>query len=165
MLYFCTYQNDFVAQLVEQLTLNQWVEGSSPSEVTKQSATYAMHRWFFCFIPKRICRYFKKLDSICMYDFIHINGAREKPSTNVTHTDSDESERLCPIRISITHITKPDNNIGHSPAYFHNNREYFNLIKFDYANLLFFSIIVINNQMLRWLGCRWIEFKRDLRSI
>ena len=25
---------DFVAQLVEQLTLNQWVEGSSPSEVT-----------------------------------------------------------------------------------------------------------------------------------
>ena len=26
--------NDFLAQLVEQLTLNQWVEGSSPSEVT-----------------------------------------------------------------------------------------------------------------------------------
>ena len=28
-------QFDFVAQLVEQLTLNQWAEGSSPSEVTK----------------------------------------------------------------------------------------------------------------------------------
>ncbi len=28
-------QNDFVAQLVEQLTLNQWAEGSSPSEVTQ----------------------------------------------------------------------------------------------------------------------------------
>ena len=28
-------QNDFVAQLVEQLTLNQWAEGSSPSEVTE----------------------------------------------------------------------------------------------------------------------------------
>ncbi len=26
---------DFVAQLVEQLTLNQWVVGSSPTEVTK----------------------------------------------------------------------------------------------------------------------------------
>ena len=26
---------DSVAQLVEQLTLNQWVEGSSPSGVTK----------------------------------------------------------------------------------------------------------------------------------
>ena len=29
--------NDFVAQLVEQLTLNQWVEGSSPSEVTTRN--------------------------------------------------------------------------------------------------------------------------------
>ena len=29
-------QNDSVAQLVEQLTLNQWVEGSSPSGVTKK---------------------------------------------------------------------------------------------------------------------------------
>ena len=27
-------RNDFVAQLVEQMTLNHWVEGSSPSEVT-----------------------------------------------------------------------------------------------------------------------------------
>ena len=27
---------DSLAQLVEQLTLNQWVEGSSPSGVTKQ---------------------------------------------------------------------------------------------------------------------------------
>ena len=28
---------DSVAQLVEQLTLNQWVEGSSPSGVTQKS--------------------------------------------------------------------------------------------------------------------------------
>ena len=28
--------DDFVAQLVEQMTLNHWVEGSSPSEVTKK---------------------------------------------------------------------------------------------------------------------------------
>ena len=27
-------KNDFVAQLVEQMTLNHWVEGSIPSEVT-----------------------------------------------------------------------------------------------------------------------------------
>ena len=27
--------NDSLAQLVEQLTLNQWVEGSNPSGVTK----------------------------------------------------------------------------------------------------------------------------------
>ena len=27
-------EDDFVAQLVEQMTLNHWVEGSSPSEVT-----------------------------------------------------------------------------------------------------------------------------------
>ena len=32
-----TNKDDFVAQLVEQLTLNQWVESSSLSEVTKQS--------------------------------------------------------------------------------------------------------------------------------
>ena len=33
--YIClAHKNDFLAQLVEQLTLNQWVEGSSPSEVT-----------------------------------------------------------------------------------------------------------------------------------
>ena len=29
-------KDDSVAQLVEQLTLNQWVEGSSPSGVTKK---------------------------------------------------------------------------------------------------------------------------------
>ena len=28
--------DDFVAQLVEQLTLNQWAVGSSPTEVTKK---------------------------------------------------------------------------------------------------------------------------------
>ena len=30
-----TIDDDFVAQLVEQMTLNHWVEGSIPSEVTK----------------------------------------------------------------------------------------------------------------------------------
>ena len=30
-------RNDSVAQLVEQLTLNQWVEGSSPSGVTQKA--------------------------------------------------------------------------------------------------------------------------------
>ena len=30
-------QNDLVAQLVEQMTLNHWVEGSSPSQVTLQT--------------------------------------------------------------------------------------------------------------------------------
>ncbi len=29
------YKNDSVAQLVEQMTLNHWVEGSSPSQVTR----------------------------------------------------------------------------------------------------------------------------------
>ena len=28
-------KDDFVAQLVEQLTLNQWAVGSSPTEVTE----------------------------------------------------------------------------------------------------------------------------------
>ena len=32
--------NDFVAQLVEQMTLNHWVEGSSPSEVTSESDSF-----------------------------------------------------------------------------------------------------------------------------
>lgn len=32
---FAVSKNDSVAQLVEQLTLNQWVEGSSPSGVTE----------------------------------------------------------------------------------------------------------------------------------
>ena len=32
-------KNDSVAQLVEQLTLNQWVEGSSPSGVTTMPST------------------------------------------------------------------------------------------------------------------------------
>ncbi len=46
MLHICTRKQqwpyatfDFVAQLVEQLTLNQWAEGSSPSEVTTKPPT------------------------------------------------------------------------------------------------------------------------------
>ena len=44
--------NDFVAQLVEQLTLNQWVEGSSPSEVTNDGSalTRLAHFFFVCFL-------------------------------------------------------------------------------------------------------------------
>ena len=34
---------DSVAQLVEQLTLNQWVEGSSPSGVTEKMANKQLH--------------------------------------------------------------------------------------------------------------------------
>ncbi len=33
-----TFEDDSVAQLVEQLTLNQWVESSSLSGVTKRKA-------------------------------------------------------------------------------------------------------------------------------
>ena len=40
-------QNDSLAQLVEQLTLNQWVEGSNPSGVTKDDKS----RPFFVLIP------------------------------------------------------------------------------------------------------------------
>ena len=40
-------QNDSLAQLVEQLTLNQWVEGSNPSGVTKDDES----RPFFVSIP------------------------------------------------------------------------------------------------------------------
>ena len=42
-----TIQNDSLAQLVEQLTLNQWVEGSNPSGVTKDDES----RLFFVPIP------------------------------------------------------------------------------------------------------------------
>ena len=41
-------EDDFVAQLVEQMTLNHWVEGSSPSEVTKGNMPEAYS--FFRFI-------------------------------------------------------------------------------------------------------------------
>ena len=40
-------QNDSLAQLVEQLTLNQWVEGSNPSGGTKDDKS----RPFFCIHP------------------------------------------------------------------------------------------------------------------
>ena len=40
--------NDFLAQLVEQLTLNQWVEGSSPSEVT--IGKLSKRAVFLCFV-------------------------------------------------------------------------------------------------------------------
>ncbi len=55
--YFCR-AFDFVAQLVEQLTLNQWVEGSSPSEVTTEktlfSSTYVIHNKRKCFFYAKI---------------------------------------------------------------------------------------------------------------
>ncbi len=51
------HRNDSLAQLVEQLTLNQWVEGSSPSGVTKGSIrpqNSSENHWFsevFLFTP------------------------------------------------------------------------------------------------------------------
>ena len=46
--------NDFLAQLVEQLTLNQWVEGSSPSGVTKFEAQLLFNKAVEFFV-KGIC--------------------------------------------------------------------------------------------------------------
>ena len=37
----------FLAQLVEQLTLNQWVWGSSPQESTSLKEAYASFLFFF----------------------------------------------------------------------------------------------------------------------
>ena len=42
--------DDFVAQLVEQLTLNQWAEGSSPSEVTKNKPLTKVSGFLFDWI-------------------------------------------------------------------------------------------------------------------
>ncbi len=41
-------KNDSLAQLVEQLTLNQWVQGSNPWGVT-QKRNLTMSNSFFCF--------------------------------------------------------------------------------------------------------------------
>jgi hypothetical protein len=40
VLYYITINNDLVAQLVEQQTLNLWVEGSNPSWVTNKKANH-----------------------------------------------------------------------------------------------------------------------------
>ena len=48
-------KDDFVAQLVEQLTLNQWVEGSSPSEVT-ESKPLTESRWLSFYRQNKTCR-------------------------------------------------------------------------------------------------------------
>ena len=42
-------KDDFVAQLVEQLTLNQWAVGSSPTEVTGK--TVPNRAVFFVYMP------------------------------------------------------------------------------------------------------------------
>ena len=44
-------KNDSVAQLVEQLTLNQWVEGSSPSGVTSKKANQFIINSLAFFVP------------------------------------------------------------------------------------------------------------------
>ena len=44
--------DDFVAQLVEQLTLNQWAEGSSPSEVTENKPPTFFLCLFFYYLSK-----------------------------------------------------------------------------------------------------------------
>ena len=40
-----------LAQLVEQLTLNQWAAGSSPSRCTKNKIDSFDYRFYFCFEP------------------------------------------------------------------------------------------------------------------
>ena len=45
--------DDFVAQLVEQLTLNQWVESSSLSEVTKVNGSSFLN-FHFLFVSSPI---------------------------------------------------------------------------------------------------------------
>jgi hypothetical protein len=45
---FAVHRKLSVAQLVEQLTLNQWVEGSNPSGETKSHSVHA--GWFFCLV-------------------------------------------------------------------------------------------------------------------
>ncbi len=41
-------KDDFVAQLVEQLTLNQWAVGSSPTEVTGKPLLIGRFSSFIC---------------------------------------------------------------------------------------------------------------------
>ena len=41
-----------VAQLVEQLTFNQWVTGSNPVGLTIISKGLAENRWAFCFLQR-----------------------------------------------------------------------------------------------------------------
>ena len=62
----------FVAQLVEQLTLNQWVQGSSPCEDTKNEAlTSNVARVFFS-LNLESCAL--KPDYFCLYlDFYFLN--------------------------------------------------------------------------------------------
>ena len=47
-------QNDSLAQLVEQLTLNQWVEGSNPSGVTKGGRNSTL---FVVYTRVALCRF------------------------------------------------------------------------------------------------------------
>ena len=42
-------KDDFVAQLVEQLTLNQWAVGSSPTEVTPSKTALSLKKGRFHF--------------------------------------------------------------------------------------------------------------------
>ena len=46
--------NDSLAQLVEQLTLNQWVEGSNPSGVTKGGRNSTL---FVVYTRVALCRF------------------------------------------------------------------------------------------------------------
>ena len=54
-------RDDFVAQLVEQLTLNQWAEGSSPSEVTLKIKQLQLSSCFFyCWFVEEMCSVYQK---------------------------------------------------------------------------------------------------------
>ncbi len=52
---------DLVAQLVEQMTLNHWVEGSSPSQVTKKHLAILQDAFFMMTTLSIVTLYHKSL--------------------------------------------------------------------------------------------------------
>ena len=64
--------NDSLAQLVEQLTLNQWVEGSNPSGVTKGGRNFTL---FLCIIVRISNRWRFRPQSYSYVNMLN-NGSR-----------------------------------------------------------------------------------------
>lgn len=58
--------HDSVAQLVEQLTLNQRVEGSSPSGVTLSERDYSTTPYALDVIPFFLCIYGSEIELNCV---------------------------------------------------------------------------------------------------
>ena len=65
--------NDSLAQLVEQLTLNQWVEGSNPSGVTKGGRNSTL---FLLYIIVRISNRWRFRPQSYSYVNMLNNGSR-----------------------------------------------------------------------------------------